>query len=144
MKLIEEFKDLVPDSLSFNVGYFEGQSYSKIWLVDEEDFSTMYKKYPRGEISLWCDGHTEMQGEEGKEKEMMDHRNDRKGRKKLMKFSSSSRKNMETSMTLQDYACGLELFVVKCMMIWIVPLIFQHLEMKLDLRKLNVSLSVMP
>ena len=59
MKLIEEFKDLVPDSLFFDVGYFEGQKHSKIWLVDKEDFSTMYRKYPREEISLWCDGHTE-------------------------------------------------------------------------------------
>ena len=132
MKLIEEFKDLVSDSLSFNVGYFEGQSHSKIWLVDKEDFSTMYKKYPRGEINLWCDGQTEAEDNaRGRRKRKRDD-GPSKGRKKLMKFSSSSRKNMETSMTLQDYACGLGLFVVRCMMIWIVPLIFQHSEMKLD------------
>ena len=56
MKLVEEFQELVPDSLSFNVGYFEGQSHAKIWLVAREDFLTMYKKYPKGEITLWCDG----------------------------------------------------------------------------------------
>ena len=62
MKLIEEFKDIVPDTLSFSVGYFEGQSHSKIWLVDRQDFSTMYKKYPKGEISLWCDSQSDEDG----------------------------------------------------------------------------------
>ena len=38
MKLVEEFQELVPDSLSFNVDYFEGQSHAKIWLVAREDF----------------------------------------------------------------------------------------------------------
>lgn len=59
MKLIEEFKELVPDTLSFNVGYFEGQNHSKIWLVTREDFLTMYRKYPKGEVTLWCDGRSE-------------------------------------------------------------------------------------
>ena len=61
MKLVEEFKDVVPDSFSFSVGYFEGQNHSKIWLVTREDFSTMYGKYPKGEITLWCDGRTEQE-----------------------------------------------------------------------------------
>ena len=52
VKLIEEFKDLVPDKLSFNVGYFEGQQYNRIWLVSSEDFKTMYTKYPKGDITL--------------------------------------------------------------------------------------------
>ena len=56
MKLVEE---LVPDNLSFNVGYFEGHSHSKIWLVSREDFTTMYQKYPKGEITLWCDGRAD-------------------------------------------------------------------------------------
>ncbi len=60
MKLIEELKDLVPDTMSFNVGYFEGQGHSKIWLVDKEDFLTMYRKYSRGEVSLWCDGRPDV------------------------------------------------------------------------------------
>ena len=59
MKLIEEFKELVPDTLNFNVRYFEGQGHSKIWFVTREGFSTMYRKYPRGEITLWCDGQSE-------------------------------------------------------------------------------------
>ena len=55
MKLVDEFKELVPDNLSFNVGHFEGHSHSKIWLVTREDFTTMYQKYPKGEVVLWCD-----------------------------------------------------------------------------------------
>ena len=47
MKLVQEFKDVVPDSLSFSVGYFEGQNHSQIWLVTREDFSTMYGKVPK-------------------------------------------------------------------------------------------------
>ena len=58
MTLVE---DVVRDSLSFSVGYFEGQNHSKIWLVTREDFSTMYGKYPKGEITLWCDGRTEQE-----------------------------------------------------------------------------------
>ena len=61
MKIVEEFKDVVPDSLNLSVGYFEGQNHSKIWLVTKEDFSTMYGRYPKGEITLWCDGRTEQE-----------------------------------------------------------------------------------
>ena len=63
MKLVEEFQDLVPDNLSFSVGYFEGQSHSKIWLMSREDFTTMYIKYPKGEITLWCDGRSDETGD---------------------------------------------------------------------------------
>lgn len=43
-------------SLTFNVGYFEGQRHSKMWIITDEDLTTMYEKYPSGEILLWCDG----------------------------------------------------------------------------------------
>lgn len=59
VKLVDQFQDLVPDNLSFNIGYFEGQSHSKIWLMSREDFTTMYVKYPKGEITLWCDGRSD-------------------------------------------------------------------------------------
>ena len=68
MKLVEEFQDLVPDNLSFSVGYFEGQSHSKIWLMSREDFATMYVKYPKGEITLWCDSRTYETGDTGSRK----------------------------------------------------------------------------
>ena len=63
MKLVEEFQDLVPDNLSFSVGYFEGQSHSKMWLMSTEDFTTMYVKYPKGEITLRCDGGSDETGD---------------------------------------------------------------------------------
>ena len=55
-KLIEKFGEQVPNSISFNVGYYEGQQHSKIWLCSQKDLETMYQKYPSGEIVLWCDG----------------------------------------------------------------------------------------
>lgn len=55
LKIIEELEEQVPDSLSFPLGYFEGQKHSKIWLVTEKDLQAMYEKYPLGEITLWCD-----------------------------------------------------------------------------------------
>ena len=45
MKLPEEFKDVVSDSLSFSVGNIEGQNHSKIWLVTKEDFGTIYQGF---------------------------------------------------------------------------------------------------
>lgn len=56
IKLVEHFKELVPENLHFDVGYFEGQQHCKIWLASNEDFALMYRKHPKGEITLWCDG----------------------------------------------------------------------------------------
>ena len=39
-----------------DVGYYEGQRHSKIWLFSNSDLEAMYHKHPRGEITLWCDG----------------------------------------------------------------------------------------
>ena len=50
---------MVPASFTFNVGYFEGQKHSKMWIVTEEDLTAMYEKYPSGEVLLWCDGNDE-------------------------------------------------------------------------------------
>ena len=58
-KLIEELKEQVPNSVTFNVGYFEGQQHSKVWLVTQDDLCAMYKKYSRGLITLWCDSRRE-------------------------------------------------------------------------------------
>ena len=58
-KLIEELKEQVPNSVSFNVGYFEGQQHCKVWLVAHDDLCAMYSKYPRGLITLWCDSRSE-------------------------------------------------------------------------------------
>ena len=51
-KLIE---DPVPNSISFDVGYFDGQQHSKVWLCSNDDLQAMYAKYPKGEITLWCE-----------------------------------------------------------------------------------------
>ena len=33
VKLIDEFKEQVPDSIEFNVGYYDGSQQAKMWLV---------------------------------------------------------------------------------------------------------------
>jgi len=55
VKLIEEFKEQVPDSLKFGLGYFD--SRHQMSLVSAEDLKVMYSKHRlRGEILLWCEG----------------------------------------------------------------------------------------
>ena len=63
-KLIEEFEQQVPNSVSFNVGYCEGQQHCKMSIVNSDDLKAMYKKYPTGEITLWCDGQSDLAEEE--------------------------------------------------------------------------------
>ena len=48
MQLIEEFKDQVPDSLSFQIGYFEGSQQAKISLVTDEDLKRLYGIHKTG------------------------------------------------------------------------------------------------
>ena len=56
VKLIESFTESVPNTIDFNVGYFEGSQQAKVWLVVPDDLKTMYQKYPQGgAINLWCD-----------------------------------------------------------------------------------------
>lgn len=55
VKLIEAFQEAVPNTLNFNVGYYEGSQQSNVWLVVSEDLSRMYQKYPDGgSVNLWC------------------------------------------------------------------------------------------
>jgi hypothetical protein len=58
-KLIEALKDDVPNNLTFSVGYFEGQKHSKVSIASNDDLKAMYKNYPVGEITLWCDARCE-------------------------------------------------------------------------------------
>ena len=53
-KLVEEFKDDVPNTMTFKVGYYEGPKHSKMWIVTNEDLKAMYETYVAGEITLWC------------------------------------------------------------------------------------------
>ena len=54
-KLMEKCEDQVLHSVSFDVGYFEGQKYSKVWLYSNDHLKAMYT----GEITLWCDGKSD-------------------------------------------------------------------------------------
>ena len=57
MQLIEEFKDQIPDSLSFQIGYFEGSQQAKISLVTDEDLKRLYDIHKTGgQINMWCEG----------------------------------------------------------------------------------------
>ena len=67
VKLIDEFADTVPDTVKFNVGYFDGRQQAKLWLVTREDLESMYSKYRTGEITLWCDGRQSDRDRNGEE-----------------------------------------------------------------------------
>ena len=57
VQLIEEFKDQVLDSLTFQIGYFEGSQQAKISLVTDEDLKRMYDIHKTGgQINMWCEG----------------------------------------------------------------------------------------
>lgn len=51
---MDEFKEQVPQSTSFSIGYFEGHQSAKYWIYTEE---VMYN-HCSNEIMLWCDGQT--------------------------------------------------------------------------------------
>ena len=73
VKLIDEFAETVPDTVNFNVGYFDGRQQAKLWLVTDEDLDSMYSKYRTGEITLWCDGRqSDRSGEEVRSKRKRD------------------------------------------------------------------------
>ena len=56
VQLIEEFKDQVPDSLTFQIGYFEGSQQAKISLVTK-DLKRMYDIHKTGgQINMWYEG----------------------------------------------------------------------------------------
>ena len=55
-QLLEELKDQLPDSVSFSVGYIEGQQHTKMLIANTDDIKAMYTRYSSGEITLWCDG----------------------------------------------------------------------------------------
>ncbi len=59
VKLVEELKEQVPDTMSFNIGYIEnGQKNNRMWIATNDDICSMYSKYKSGEIVLWCDGRS--------------------------------------------------------------------------------------
>ena len=56
VRIMDEFKDQVPQSTAFSVGYFEGRQSTKYWICTEQDSNAMYN-HCHNEIMLWCDGH---------------------------------------------------------------------------------------
>ena len=53
--LLEELGDDLPDTIKFDVGYYEDRS-SKCLLVTGEDLNQMYEKFKKKEeVLLWCD-----------------------------------------------------------------------------------------
>ena len=50
VKLIESFRESVPNTIDFNVGNFEGSQQAKVWLVVPDDLKDNVPKVP----SKWC------------------------------------------------------------------------------------------
>ena len=56
---MEKLGDHVPDTINFNVGYFECKQSKKRWLCCQEDLESMYKSHKNGdEVTLWCEAKT--------------------------------------------------------------------------------------
>ena len=53
--IVDEFDTQVPDTPTFQVGYFLDKQSSKHWLVSQDDLNSMYKSIKKGSILLWCD-----------------------------------------------------------------------------------------
>ena len=53
-KLMEEFKDELPETTDFKVGYFYGKQSAKRWIVTQEDLDAMYKT-GKDKLLLWAD-----------------------------------------------------------------------------------------
>ena len=116
MKLIDEFSETVPDTVNFNIGYFDGRQQAKLWLVTNEDLDSMYSKYCTGEIALWCDGRqSDRSGEEAHSKQKRDSEASASRRQenkeevdtvfKVRRLLSKS--NMATTLIHQGCDCGL-------------------------------------
>ena len=67
--LYHKFDNQIPDG-DFNVGYFEGSSHKKKWLVPADDLTAMYAKFKgKKNIPLWCDGKEMPYDEDDEEEE---------------------------------------------------------------------------
>lgn len=53
---MEMFSDLVPNTTTFSVGFYEGRQSKKRWLYCQDDLDGMYGTRDGGEITLWCEG----------------------------------------------------------------------------------------
>ena len=56
-KLMDTFKDKLPDSFDFQVGYVTKKGSSKRWIEQEADLTSMYKQLEGSEtVTIFCDG----------------------------------------------------------------------------------------
>lgn len=60
VRLLDEFKEQVPPTTDFSIGYFTGRTTTKHWIYTEEDLHMMYVNCPTPEIMLLCDGRSEV------------------------------------------------------------------------------------
>lgn len=57
LKIIKDCADHVPNTVDFNVGYYDGSQQAKVLIASSDDLQTMYKKYSKGgNLTMWCDG----------------------------------------------------------------------------------------
>ena len=57
LKIIGECGEHVPNTVDYNVGFYDGSKQAKVWIVNDADLQTMYNKHPNGgNITLWSDG----------------------------------------------------------------------------------------
>ena len=105
-RLAKQLGEQVPKMLTFDVGYYEGQQHSKIWLCSDMDLLAIYQKIPSGEITFWCDAKSEEEPVVSKRK-----------REDLSTGSSKRQKKEEVDFVFQelrekhgtihlDYICG--------------------------------------
>ena len=60
-RLAESFPEEMPNDLNFQVGYFQGKSGGKRWIIESRDLERMYSCFKEGaEIHLWCEGTIEL------------------------------------------------------------------------------------
>lgn len=58
-RLMDTFKDKIPDTYNFQVGYHVKKGSGKRWIEQEADLVSMYKHYEGSDtITLFCDGKT--------------------------------------------------------------------------------------
>ena len=68
VKLIENFKEQVPATIDFDIGYYNGNQ--KAWL---DDLNTMYARFKSGgTVTLWCDARVVEKGEETQSRRKQD------------------------------------------------------------------------
>ena len=57
--VMNAFKEHVPPTTDFQVGYFLGKQSSKYWLVNQDDLDLMYTSLKKKDVLLWCDARSE-------------------------------------------------------------------------------------